>query len=130
DNAIAAHETAQAAVAAAEAAVRTAELQLSYTDVRAPIAGITSREVQSEGSLITAGDDSSLLTYIVQSDRLYVDFAVPDAEAELLRAALAQSTSGVTVRVLGARGAPVGEPARIAFIAPRVDDATGTVAVR
>src|SRR5690606_14131995 len=80
--------------------------------------------------LVTAGDDSSLLTYIVQSDRLYVDFAAPDAEAELLRAALAKDPSRVTVRVIGAHGAPVGDPARIAFIAPRVDDATGTVAVR
>src|SRR5690606_26811476 len=130
DNAIAAHETAEAAAAAAEAAVRTAEPQPSYTDVRAPIAGLTSREVRSEGSLVTAGDDSSLLTYLVQADRLYVEFAVPDADAELLRAALAKDASRVSVQVLGARGVPAGNAARIEFIAPRVDDATGTVAVR
>lgn len=130
DNAIAAYETAEAAVAAAEAAVRTAELALSYTDVRAPIDGWTSREVRSEGSLVTAGDDSSLLTYLVQSDRLYVEFAMPDAEAELLRAALAKDASRIAVRVIGARGIPAASPARIEFIAPRVDDATGTVAVR
>jgi membrane fusion protein (multidrug efflux system) len=98
--------------------------------VRAPIGGLTSREVQSEGSLVTAGDDSSLLTYIVQADRLYVEFALPDGEAELLRSALAKDAGGVAVRVLGAQGVPVGEPARIEFVAPRVDDATGTVAVR
>ena len=67
DTAVAAFESAQAAVAAAEAAMKSADLNLSYTDVRAPIAGLTSREVRSEGSLVTAGDDSSLLTYIVQS---------------------------------------------------------------
>jgi membrane fusion protein (multidrug efflux system) len=130
DNAVAAYEIAQAALAAAEATVRTAELELSYTDVRAPIAGLTSREVRSEGSLVTAGSDSSLLTYIVQADRVYVEFAIPETEAELLRAALADDPSATAVRVLGARGAPVGGKARIEFISPRVDDATGTVAVR
>jgi membrane fusion protein (multidrug efflux system) len=130
DNALAAYEAAQAAVAAAQAALRTAELELSYTDVRAPIAGVTSREVRSEGSLVTAGDDSSLLTYIVQTDRLYVEFSLPDVEAQLVRAALAEDPSNVAVRVIGARGVPVGGTAPIEFIAPRVDDATGTVAVR
>lgn len=133
DAAIAAYEAAEAAVAAAEAALETAELQLSYTDVRAPIAGLTSREVRSEGSLVTAGADSSLLAYIVQVDRLYVDFSVPDAEAQLLRAALAASPDEVAVRVAGAPGAVADRKARvarIAYIAPRVDDATGTLAVR
>lgn len=130
DNAIAAYETAQAAVAAAEAAVRSAELALSYTEVRAPIGGLTSREVRSEGSLVTAGDASSLLAYITQTDRLYVEFSVPAAEAEILRAALANDGGRVSVRVLGARGVAVGPPAELEFIGPRVDDATGTVPVR
>ena len=47
DTALAAFESAEAGVAAARAALRTAELELSYTDVRAPIAGLTSREVRS-----------------------------------------------------------------------------------
>lgn len=130
DNAVAAYEAALAAVAAAQAVLSTAELELSYTDVRAPIAGLTSREVRSEGSLIAAGDDSSLLTYIVQADRLYVEFSVPETEAGLVRAALADHPGRVAVRVIGARGMPIGGKARIEFIAPRVDDATGTVAVR
>jgi membrane fusion protein (multidrug efflux system) len=130
DNAIAAYETAQAAVAAAEAAVRSTDLALSYTDVRAPIGGLTSREVRSEGSLITAGAESSLLAYIVQTDRLYVEFAVPATEAEILREALNDDAEGVAVRVLGARGVAVGVPAELEFISPRVDDATGTVPVR
>jgi membrane fusion protein (multidrug efflux system) len=130
DTALAAFESAQAAVAAAQAAVRSAELNLSYTDVRAPIAGLTSREVRSEGSLVTAGADSSLLTYIVQSDRLYVDLALPEDDAVLVRAAHAARPDAVVVHVLDARGAPVEPGAVIEFIAPRVDDATGTTAVR
>ncbi len=130
DTAIAAFEGAQAAVAAAQAAVKTAELNLSYTDVRAPIAGLTSREVHSEGSLVTAGDDSSLLTYIVQNDRLYVDLALSEGDAERVHEAHDARPDDVFVQVVDARGMPQGPKARIEFIAPRVDDATGTVAVR
>jgi membrane fusion protein (multidrug efflux system) len=130
DNAVAAFETAQAGVAAAEAAQRSADLNLSYTEVRAPIAGLTSREVRSEGSLVTAGDDSSLLTYIVQNDRLYVDLALPEGDAALVREAHEASPGAVAIHVVDARGGTQGPPATIEFIAPRVDDATGTVAIR
>ena len=130
DNAVAGFETSQAAVASAEAALRSAELNLSYTDVRAPIAGLTSREVRSEGSLVTAGDDSSLLAYLVQADRLYVDVALAEGDAELVRAAHAANAGAVRVRVIDARGAAIGPPATIEYISPRVDETTGTVAVR
>jgi membrane fusion protein (multidrug efflux system) len=130
DTALAAFESAEAAVAAAQAALRTAELALSYTEVRAPIDGLTSREVRSEGSLVTAGDDSSLLTYIVQADRLYVDFSVPVTDADIVREALRTSGSRVAVDVIDSRGRTLGAPAPIEFVSPRVDDATGTVGIR
>ena len=131
DNALTAFESAEAAVAAARAALRTAELELSYTDVRAPISGLTSREVRSEGSLVTAGDDSSLLTYIVQADRLYADLAVTDADAELVRTALASDTQGqVGVSIADAQGRALAAMGTIEFVSPRIDDATGTVAIR
>lgn len=131
DNAIAAYESAAASVAAAEAALRSAELDLSYTNVRAPISGLTSREVRSEGSLVTAGADSSLLTHIVQSDKLYVQFAVPEAEASSIRAAVAAGASNpVTVDVLDTAGKALAQGAKIEFISPAVGDQTGTVEVR
>src|SRR5262245_38362606 len=131
DAAIAADESASAAVAAAEAALRTAQLNLSYTDVRAPIDGLTSREVRSEGSLVTAGSDSSLLTHIVQADRLFVEFSVPDVEAERLRAATQGPDAGkVSVRVTDNQGNALADGARIEFIAPSIGDGTGTVDVR
>ncbi len=130
DNALSAFESAEANLDAARAALRTAELELSYTEVRAPISGLTSREVRSEGSLVTAGTDSSLLTYIVQADRLYVDLAVADTDADLVRAALASGAEKVGVSVSDAQGRPIAEMGRIEFVSPRVDDATGTVAIR
>lgn len=131
DAAVAAYESAAAAVAVAEAALRKAELDLSYTQVRAPIAGLTSREARSEGSLVTAGDDSALLTYIVQSDSLYVEFGVSGADAERLHEALEDASDGdPVVRVVDAAGRQTGGVAKIEFIAPRMDPATGTVDVR
>ena len=131
DTALAAFESAEAAIAAARAALRTAELDLSYTDVRAPISGLTSREVRSEGSLVTAGTDSSLLTYIVQADRLYVDLSATDTDADLVRAALAEDAPGqVGVKVTDAQGRAIGAMGMIEFVSPRVDDTTGTVAIR
>lgn len=131
DAAIAAFESANAGTAAAEAALRSAQLDLSYTDVRAPIAGLTSREARSEGSLVIAGSDSSLLTHIVQADRLYVQFSMPESEAESLRTA-ANGVDGrkVAVRVMNTQGETLAENARVEFIAPSVGDQTGTVDVR
>jgi membrane fusion protein (multidrug efflux system) len=131
DAAIAAAESGTASVAAAEAALKSAELDLSYTSVRAPISGLTSREVRSEGSLVTAGSDSSLLTHIVQSDKLYVQFGVPEAEASSIREAnQAGAASPVTVDVLDTMGDVLAQGARIEFIAPSVGDQTGTVEIR
>jgi membrane fusion protein (multidrug efflux system) len=131
DTALAGFESAEAAVAAARAALRTAELELSYTEVRAPIAGLTSREVRSEGSLVTAGAESSLLTYIVQADRLYVDLAVADTDAELVRAAVANDDAGhVGVTITDVQGKTLAAMGTIEFVSPRIDDRTGTVEIR
>jgi membrane fusion protein (multidrug efflux system) len=129
DNAVAAYESAKAGVEAARASLNRAQLDLSYTDVRAPISGLTSREARSEGSLVTAGDDSSLLTHLVQGDRLYVQFSVSDSEAESLRAAMSGGTP-INVRVVDTQGKTLGENAPIEFIAPSVGNGTGTVDVR
>lgn len=131
DTALAGFESAEAAVAAARAALRTAELELSYTEVRAPIAGLTSREVRSEGSLVTAGTESSLLTYIVQADRLFVDLAVADTDAELVRAAVANDDAGhVGVTITDVQGKTLAAMGTIEFVSPRIDDRTGTVEIR
>jgi multidrug efflux pump subunit AcrA (membrane-fusion protein) len=72
-----------------------------------------------------------LLTYIVQADRLFVDFAVTDTDADLVRAALAGANAAhVGVAVTDAQGTPIGGMGEIEFVSPRVDDATGTVAIR
>jgi len=130
DLAEAAYASAKAAVAASEAELEQAKLNLAYTEVRAPIAGITGREVRSEGSLVSAEGESSLLTTIAQSDRLYVDFAVPEDEARLMREALAQHPDKVSVRLSTGSGTTLSDEAGIEFIDTRVHGDTGTVEVR
>jgi membrane fusion protein (multidrug efflux system) len=129
DDALSGLEVADAQVQAAAANLRTAELNLSYTKVRAPIAGIASREARSEGSLITAGSDSSLLTRIVQLQPLYVEFAAPEQEAAAIRAAWShRKGQALPVQVTVAADAPL--DAELSFIDNTVDTTSGTVRMR
>lgn len=67
-------KASKSAVDAARAALRQSQIDLEWTTVRAPIAGLSGKENYSVGNLIEAG---GLLTTIVQSDKVYVDFAIP-----------------------------------------------------
>ena len=131
DEVVSAFEVAQANLAAAEAAQRTAELDLEYSDVRAPITGLTSREVLSEGSLVGTDQGSSLLTRIVQIDPLYVEFSVPEAEAALLRNSITPSSKNVpTVKLLLDDGGEHPDVAKVTFVDNAVERQSGTVRVR
>lgn len=129
DAAVSAFEIGEANVAAARARLRTAQLELGYTEVRAPIGGLASREERSEGSLVTAGEDSSLLTRIVQTDPLYVEFSIAESEAALLRSALT-SNRPPTVRLLLDNGGEHATPGTLTFIDNAVDTTSGTVRAR
>jgi membrane fusion protein (multidrug efflux system) len=105
-----AFELAQAQLAVARAGQDAAAINLSYTKVTAPIAGITSREAVSEGSLVGPTEGQSLLTRIVKTDPLYVLFSIPESEyAGLRRLSIAGSVD---------------------FTASTVDLSTGTVQAR
>lgn len=132
DEVVSAFEVAQANLASAESQLRMAQLDLEYTDVRAPIGGLTSREVMSEGSLVSTDQGSSLLTRIVQIDPLYIEFAVPESEAALLRASLAPANKAAApnVRLALESGATYPESAQITFVDNLVDVNSGTVRVR
>jgi membrane fusion protein, multidrug efflux system len=132
DEAVSGFEVAQANVAAAESNLTTAQLDLEYSDVRAPISGLTSREVMSEGSLVSTDQSSSLLTKIVQVDPLYVEFSVPEAEASLIRGGLAPSKAAAApiVKLLLDDGSEFADAAKVTFVDNAVDRSSGTVRVR
>jgi membrane fusion protein, multidrug efflux system len=81
EDAVAARETALARVQAARAGVTEAQLNLDYTNIQAPIGGVTGRAEKSEGSLVAAGTD--LLTRMSQVDPIYANFSY--SENALLR---------------------------------------------
>jgi len=66
-------DEAEASVAAAVAQTETARLELSYTEVRAPLAGRVGRSLVDPGNLVGAGENT-LLTTLVQYDPIYADF--------------------------------------------------------
>jgi RND family efflux transporter MFP subunit len=80
DDRVEAVSAGKAAVAAADAQVRQAELDLGYTEIRAPVTGRISRHEVSAGNLITGGytGDVTLLTTIVSLDPIHFDFDVSE----------------------------------------------------
>lgn len=69
---------AKAAVLAAEAALRQAEINLDYAYVKAPIAGRISRAEVTLGNLVQPGANAPVLTRIVSNDGIYADFDVDE----------------------------------------------------
>jgi RND family efflux transporter MFP subunit len=80
DDRVEAVSAAKAAVAVAQAQVRQADLDLGYTEIRAPVTGRISRHEVSAGNLITGGysGDVTLLTTIVSLDPIHFDFDVSE----------------------------------------------------
>ena len=127
EEAATAYRSATASLAAAHAAVHEAELNLSYTSVVAPIAGVTGRALHSEGSLVTANTDSSLLTTISQTNPVWVRFALSESEHESLRRAGDEKS---TVELVLADGTTYAERGHLNFAGSTVDQSLGTVQLR
>ena len=127
----------RAAVLAGEAAVRTAELDLAWTKVRAPVDGRTGRAEVTEGNLVTAGPTgATLLTTIVSLDPIYVYFE-GDESAYLRYAHLDQTgerpssrraANPVQIGLSDEDGFP--HRGRMDFVDNQLDRETGTIRAR
>ncbi len=124
DDAATSAKQAESAVSASEAKLRDAELNLGYTSVTAPISGIAGRALRSEGTLVSAGTDSGLLTTIVQTDPIWIRFSLSENEFNLLR-----QNSGRTakVKLVGADNRELLTGGAINFTASTVDPKLGTI---
>ncbi|MEZ0576949.1 efflux RND transporter periplasmic adaptor subunit [Halodesulfovibrio aestuarii] len=135
DDTVAAYDSALASVEAAKARVREAKLNLDYTEVTAPISGITSKETRSEGSLITLDESGSLLTTITVLNPLYVNFSIPGTEDLAMRRMMANGNArlakdGYTLQLQLADGSLLNEKGKINFADRMVDPKTGTISMR
>jgi membrane fusion protein (multidrug efflux system) len=88
DNALAALQAAEADIAAARAAVQTAEINVGYTQVTSPITGRIGRAEVTEGAYVQQGA-ATLLATVQQLDPLYVDLTQSATEVLRLQRALA-----------------------------------------
>jgi membrane fusion protein (multidrug efflux system) len=78
DDALSAEAIGSADLNAARARLTEAKLNLEYTRVEAPVSGITTRALPSEGTLVSG--PNVLLTSVVQVDPIWVNFGIPDNE--------------------------------------------------
>lgn len=125
---------AQADVASAEAALKEAQMNLDYTDIRAPIRGIIGRANVTEGALVTAQTD--VMATIQQLDPVYVDFTQPSSELLRLRRAMeagelvAVADNEARVHLVYDDGTKYEHPGRLLFSEAAVDSLTGQVTLR
>ena len=120
---------AAAAIQEAEAALERAEINLSYTEIHAPIDGRISEAAVSVGNLV--GPESGVLATIVSQDPIYVTF--PVSQRQLLQYRRRQDQAGGTAAqalVTLPDGSSYEHPGRIDFIGVQVDPGTDTVTVR
>jgi membrane fusion protein (multidrug efflux system) len=135
DNAVAAQRQAAADVAAAKAAVTTAQINLGYTSVVSPIAGRSGISQVTQGAYVQ-GSAATLLTTVQQIDPIYVDLSEPSVAGLQLRRELAsgQLKAGgpnqpkVTLTLEDGSQYPLTGTFEFSGIA--VDPATGSVTVR
>lgn len=133
DQAIATRDVAAAAVDSAKAAVRAAELNLSYTRITSPIAGRIGRTNLTKGNVV--GPESGALARVVQIDPIRVVFSISERDfinaiQQERGAAVEQVKAGFVPTLRLPNGAIYPEKGRLDFVSNEADPATGTLPVR
>jgi len=130
DDAISAQKLSDATLQAAEANLRQAELNLSYTRVTAPVSGVAGRMARSEGSLVTAGQESSLLTTMNQVDPIWVRFSLSESDLATLPDKRLDRIKSAEVRLALPDGSPYPLKGRLNFAATQIDPRLATQELR
>ncbi len=134
ENAVTTAEQARADVAAQQAAVRTAQIDLARTTIRAPISGRIGRSVTTTGALVSAAQTNALTT-IQRLDPIYVDVSQSSADLLKLRQQLAAGdlsrggqAARVQLRLEDGSVYPI--EGKLQFADVSVDPNTGTQTIR
>jgi membrane fusion protein, multidrug efflux system len=135
DNAVGTLEQNKADVASAEASVKTASINLTYTKVLSPIEGRTGRSSVTEGALLTANQTTALVT-VTQLDPIYVDVTQPTTTILRLKREFASGQirsvgeGKIPVKLLLEDGSPYDQDGTLQFSEVTVDQGTGAVTLR
>ena len=132
DNAVAEELQAKAKLEEAKASLKLAELDLSYTVIKAPISGRIGRTAYTKGNLVNLG--SGPLARIVQLDPIRVVYPISENDLPAIQVALHDAGKGRTNPLLQphikmANGERFQNSGRIDFVDNQVDISTGTIAV-
>lgn len=132
-------DAAIADVAVAQAKLKTAETSLSYTTVKAPFDGVSTRHLADVGALVGASGVTKLAT-VLQVDPILVYFTISEKQQLDMRDALAKQGKTLKDMREGARDLPFeialgpdlafSRQGKIDYIAPDVESATGTLQLR
>ncbi|MBO1271177.1 efflux RND transporter periplasmic adaptor subunit [Shewanella sp. 4t3-1-2LB] len=127
-------DAALANLHAARAELQVAKLNLSYTEIHAPVAGRIGKLAITEGNLVAAGSNTTALTSIVSVSPVYVNFDVDDATAAALLAnidrqqPLAKQLAAIPVEVSTSSGNNL--RGQLQLINNRIDSSSGTLNMR
>jgi membrane fusion protein (multidrug efflux system) len=125
----AAEKAAQGQVVIADADLKTATVNLGYTDIVAPIGGQIGRSKLTKGNVV--GPDSGVLTTIVSRDPMYVTFPVSQREfLNVEQEGRRARGQALGVRIRFSDNSVYNQAGRINFVDVTVDRATDTVLVR
>ena len=134
DDAQAAYKQAQAAVAAAEAGLKNAQINLDYTTVRSPISGRIGRSLVTPGALLSAHQAQNMA--VVQTlDPIYVDVTQSSKEILSLKKDIASGklkTKGgaIPVTLIMEDGTKYPQTGELTLAEVSVDPCTGTITLR
>lgn len=117
---------AEAALAMDEAAVRTAELNLGYTEIRAPFPGRLGRNQASVGTLISVA--GAPLNTLVQIDPIYVTFN--PSETDLAEIEKARAAGSIKAEIFLPGETQARHKGELTFVDNSIDRSTGTIVAR
>ncbi|MRX37231.1 efflux RND transporter periplasmic adaptor subunit [Aminobacter sp. MDW-2] len=118
---------AEAALAISRSAMRTAEINLKNTEIRAPFAGRLGRNQAPEGTLVTSAAGTPL-NNLVQLSPIYITFNPGETELAEIQKAFANGTVETEVIIPGSDGKP--RLGKLTFIDNAVERNTGTIVAR
>lgn len=128
DRKVAEQKKAQGDVVTADANLKTAQIDLGYTEITAPIAGMVGRAQVTKGNVV--GPNSGVLTTIVSQDPMYVVFPVSQREFLRLEGEREELGERLVVKLQFSDGQTYDQTGKINFIDVTVDRATDSVTVR
>jgi multidrug efflux system membrane fusion protein len=135
DNRLNGYREAEASVKGAEAALRTAQLNLGYTEIRAPVAGRVGKIEITPGNLIAAGPSAPMLTTLVSVHPIYASFNADEQVVSRALKTLADANTPAAIDripvhmgIVTSDGTPIA--GHMQFVDNQVDARSGTVRVR